>query len=712
MPFCSKFFNQEKKLNELDDVIQDKILRISQMKAEIKNLENKINHITNEIENLENEKVELSDIISENDYRIKDFSKQKQKFLEALDMTENQISEYDIKKVKQEIFVLKENINEAISKKIGLRKKLNSLKEELEGYQNQRIPISIDCVNLQTEIEKKGITSEFLFETIDFKKNQEKWRVILESILNKEKIGLVVSEKHQLLAEKLNRENQFNATVLSPRHEFAQHRKPEDSLCNWNHIFEVCPQKLSENSIIDLMNLKLGGIYFPETPDDLERYRTTKPFAQFASLDGYYYTIYSQSKIFKSNRTMIGKGANEIEILRIQEEILEVEELLNHNITNLEFLEEKCQKSENILELLKLIKESIEIGELIQENQILKNKLEEINEILRDPKKSIDDCENKIGNDDDLQKRLENELEIDNNEFQGLQEILESISNEFNGYLIKYNELFQDQRDRFDIEEFFIQYKEENIEYRGLLKKIKEFLKKIEEPTEKSENLNIQLERIKGALAQYNEYSEKDQINFETAIDDDERFKKEIVEFSNEIRKCEEQFNRADTQLIEELSKWERQVSKVFRQIMNELELDGELIFQRGKSSIDLELNIRVSNTIGGVFENIEESNFSGGETQRTAVAFMIAIISQSSYPYVVWDEFDSHVGDDHREMIAEVIKKYFANRKLIALSPQDIVQGYVRVFPRIYEVWKNDDGFSRLSLYISENNEKEKKEK
>ena len=83
---------------------------------------------------------------------------------------------------------------------------------------------------------------------------------------------------------------------------------------------------------------------------------------------------------------------------------------------------------------------------------------------------------------------------------------------------------------------------------------------------------------------------------------------------------------------------------------------------------------------------------------QRTGVAFMVAIISQSRYPYVVWDEIDSDVGDDHREKIADVIELFFTGRKVIALSPQVLIPGYKKAFPLIAEVFKNDDGFSRLT--------------
>ena len=312
----------------------------------------------------------------------------------------------------------------------------------------------------------------------------------------------------------------------------------------------------------------------------------------------------------------------------------------------------------------------------------------------------IEDYKSKIKNNQDRIERLKTDLEQENNRFQVIQKALQNLSETFNFYLSEWKEKTLQNKREINVEDFFIEYKEKDIDYKGITDKINEFLAEIPFPSDDSYTIKIKIEQKQLHMNDYIEFSELDEENFVKAKEEDERFREEIVDYDKEIERSEQQFNKADRQLLEELEQYKEKVNKIFRAVMNKLDLDGIIEFSRQGSSVNFELNLKVANQIDGALDLFEDSNFSGGEMQRTGVAFMVAIISQSRYPYVVWDEIDSDVGDDHREKIAEVIEIFFAGRKVIALSPQVLIPGYKKAFPLIAEVLKNDDGFSRLTYY------------
>ena len=123
-------------------------------------------------------------------------------------------------------------------------------------------------------------------------------------------------------------------------------------------------------------------------------------------------------------------------------------------------------------------------------------------------------------------------------------------------------------------------------------------------------------------------------------------------------------------------------------------------------------MNLKVANSVEGALVNYEESGFSGGEQQRTAIALMITLLSKSNYTYTIWDEFDSEVDESKRELIANCFKKYLPYRKIIGISPREISRGYLKIFKLLFEIWRNQDNESVISIldkeeYFGENFEK-----
>ena len=81
----------------------------------------------------------------------------------------------------------------------------------------------------------------------------------------------------------------------------------------------------------------------------------------------------------------------------------------------------------------------------------------------------------------------------------------------------------------------------------------------------------------------------------------------------------------------------------------------------------------------------------------------MITLLSKSNYTYTIWDEFDSEVDESKRELIANCFQNYLPNRKIIGISPRELSKGYLKVFKHLYEIWKNQDNQSIISILDKE---------
>lgn len=703
--FYSDFQINEQELHSTDDIIQEQNVKISQLKKNIEQNKKQIEDIEVGIEKIQEKKAKISTKNKEAIVKIENHKSSKKKYLTTLQLTESEVLSKNLAIITQDKKFKEEILDSINAEKYNLSNEENITKKDLMKLKKEKkFSLKIHALKIKKIFSSQGIPSEFLFETLEFKTDQKQWANIIEAILSKSKKGIVVPEKFQIKAEKISRENGFDVIIFSPRHKYAIKRAPNPSFRNWKDILNISPKNLESQDIEDIMNFLLGNIYFPNNPKELEEYRKALPSSNFACLDGYYYTIYSQNKINTRNiQLMIGKGAIEYEINRLNSRLKEIEVQISLKNQSYDEFNVEYTFLKTMEDCLILLKEESNIEKLVKKQFQLADELRQVNQQLRDPEGSIKEYRENLARHSSNLSQLESNLESNLNSFKEKQQILQEISKIFNEKLTSWNDFLPSSNAIDNIDQYFINYQEELIEYTGILIKIQPILKKIPQPVKSSSDLEIDIARTKSAIEQYSELSKKDEENYKIAQDEIQRIQKEITEFSNEINRCNEQFKKAENQLLEQLSIWREKVSKIFTQVMKELELDGEIDFQRGEGSTDFQLNLKVANQIGGAKELIESSNFSGGEKQRTAVAFMVAIISQSNYPYVVWDEFDSHVGDDIREKIANVVKKFFSERKLIALSPQDIVKGYARVFPRIYEVWKNDDGFSRISEYIPE---------
>lgn len=162
-------------------------------------------------------------------------------------------------------------------------------------------------------LEEKNIPSELLFETLEFKKGTEKWHDYIENILAQNKIGIVVKEEDGRLAEEINRELNSEAIILSPRKKYVL--KGKKGLRDWSSLIEVWPQLLSSETIENLTDLMMRGLYFATSVKEKEQFLAQAPYSKVFYLDGYTYNIYSQRKFYFTDTSyMIGKGAIDIYI--------------------------------------------------------------------------------------------------------------------------------------------------------------------------------------------------------------------------------------------------------------------------------------------------------------------------------------------------------------------------------------------------------------
>ncbi|MFX1295493.1 MAG: hypothetical protein ACFFD2_11675, partial [Promethearchaeota archaeon] len=230
---------------------------------------------------------------------------------------------------------------------------------------------------------------------------------------------------------------------------------------------------------------------------------------------------------------------------------------------------------------------------------------------------------------------------------------------------------------------------------------VENLLETFDQPKTTVSEIERNLEIKQGSLIGFEDVNRSILEEYDNVSKQVENFELHLETYKSEMQSCEDRFDVAVKNLEYELVKWQESVNKEFKAILKGLELDGEMRFDETQGVEGAyELNLYVANQVGGSLDQIEEIRLSKGERRRVSVSFEMAILTQSKSPFLVWDEFDQNLGDDHRELLAKMIIKHLPKRKLIAISPSQLVQEYVRIFPIIITVWKNDDQCSMVSPY------------
>ncbi len=581
---------------------------------------------------------------------------------------------------------------------INIQREYRDYNKKLMELEEKKFEIPSYIFTVQDALKQKGIPSELLYETLDFKPGTERWQEYIENILASNKMGIVVKEEHGRFAEKINRDLKSDAIVLSPRKKYVV--RGREGLRDWSDLLEVSPQLLPLETIEDLMNLMMRNFYFADNFKEKEKFLENAPYSRIYCQDGYTYNIYSQRKFhFVNTSYMIGEGAVEKEknrlstfIENLKDKMVDYKSEISERLQNLEIINKK-------LEYVLLSEKEKEINEIIDKKENLSNRLNELISILSFPTQNIERLKEDIERFKKNREEKRASINDNANKLALLIKDLTNITKTFNTYLEKWA-LLEDteynQKTVLVVDNYII---DENYQYRGITNEAKTILEKVKKPSEILEVLEKRIIETRSALNQYQDVDASVVKIFEDSKREIQTIEQLNKQYEYEKTECENKFVIAIDNLKDKLIKWQDIVSRRYRSVMRGLNLDGELKFNPTEIEGDYQLNINVSNVVDGSLDTIEYANFSKGERLRASIAFEIAILAESPSPFSVWDEFDQNIADDHKELLARVIEQHLPNKKLVCISPYTPTPGYIRIFPHIIQIWKNQYKESQITL-------------
>lgn len=675
--------------------------------------QSRIENLTNQIASLKEERISLQ---LERDELVTDIKSYERILNEKLSL---------IKKMKLEIPLLSDwnllsdqseqlinDIKSLEAALLSLDKEHQDNKELLELIKKDKIRVDMETTHLISELHKSGIICEFLYEALEFQDDVEEWIDYMETLLSQNKYGIVVNEEHREQAESINRKLQLDTVLLYPRKDFVKIPCPE--LRNWTHILKVNPQQVREDTIMNLLHLMLSSTYFAVNPDEKENILHKQPRSRIICLDGYQYNTYSQRKFLRGKPTyVIGKGAKEKEIKRIELELDNLDQQIVELRKDLVQKQSEEKSVEYKKEFLELIKDKEIISEKQRRFDDIDKKLNLLNNELADPEAQIKQLQENINSDKDKRVRIIKEIEECHKSLETFQIKISNFAQSFYKSLSEWNELIKYNYKDNGTKSFILPIKEELIgeylepdnlgtEYKfvGIHEDAKNILDTLNPPKETANILEHVLFEKKASLEGYEDVDQSIVKKYEEVTEAVEKFEHHLKTYEKDIQLYQEKFDNAVHNLENELIKWQDGVNKEFRAILQGLELDGHMEFNHSfETEGAYELNLLVANAIGGSMDPIENMRFSKGERLRVSIAFEMAILTQSKSPYFVWDEFDQNIGDDHRELLANMIEEHLPDRKLIGISPRQLIKGYIRIFPQIITVWKNDSQCSMITV-------------
>jgi len=686
--FFSIYENNEKSSDEIE-----------KLRNELKSITQKIANIKTKFQTQQVEKEELIKKIDDLKYKTREFTTSYEAVISYLDTLKVSVSEISNQiEIEQQKKIEEQELEELKANKINLQKRLKDYNLNLKEIEHEKFVIPAYISKIQKRFREKKIPSELLFETLEFKKGTDMWHDYIENILAYNKIGIVVKEEDGRLAEEINRNLNSNAIILSPRKKYVL--KGKKGLRDWSSIIEIRPQLLSSENIEDLMNLMMRGLYFANSVKEKEQFLNQAPYSKVICQDGYTYNIYSQRKFhFTDTSYMIGKGAIEKEKNRIVKHI----ESINNKIKKLNSeISAKKQMSElaiKKLEYLNLKNKKAEIDIFEKEKIESSRRLEELHSILSFPQQNIERLNEDIERSKRNIEEKRNSIEENNQELTSLILELNSLADAFKNYgeMVNILESIEIENESIKLVENYTI--DDNYKYTGINKEANQLLSQIEKPIENVEYFNNEILKTESALDQYQDVDSSIVKVYEDTMNNIRTLDELNHQFEFEKDECQNKFLITVSNLKDKLLKWQDIVSKRYKSIMIGLNLDGELKFNETEIEGDYQLSINVSNAVGGSLDAIEYSNFSKGERLRASIAFEMSILAESSSSFSVWDEFDQNIADDHKELLALVIEKHLPEKKLICISPYTPTPGYIRIFPNIIHIWKNQNKESQITL-------------
>ncbi|MEX2714999.1 MAG: ATP-binding protein [Candidatus Sigynarchaeota archaeon] len=709
----ARVFDSYEKYKAAEKEFYEKIEARRAAMTERESLRGKINkdterkeEIVKSIETVRKKKELTNANLEEITFQIKKHDEGKKQVIAALDERSLGKPSLDDKdRLKKEAESTEEAIEELRTRSSPIAKSLREKEEQLAAREGNKVPLPKDVVRLRKELESAGIPCELLFETLEFKPGAGEWIDYIETLLAESKYAIVVDEENREKAEAVNRAMQSDATLIYPRREYV--RTPDPTLRNWMSLLDVQTSSVRKDTVIMAMNMMLSGTYFATDPVEKERYFKRIPAARVICLDKYMYLIYMQRKFLKRvPEYVIGKGAKQKEIERLREEIARLKDeqsAIKREIDEQRRALDNIRVEEQYIEFL--AKEG-EIGTARVREAALRKELDELNMALANPEGQIASLESQIEQAKRERKRQEETIQVIEAELKKLQDTLTLNTKDFDLNMLEWVKMQQQPVvvGTFSLSlnelHLFMEVREAEFVFLGIIKDVDTIIAQMSRPTFHVDELQHELAKHEAALQGYADVDETIVQKYTESKKQLATLQDLLAKHQQEVRECEGKFNTAVDNLVAALVKWQQIVSKKFQAIMNGLQLDGKLEFNEDpKKPGEYELNLIVANSIGGSLDKIEETRFSKGERLRVSITFEMAILTQSRSAFFVWDEFDQNIGDIHREMLADVIAQFLPDRKLIAISPNNLIKGYVRIFPQFNTIWKNDDQCSEVSI-------------
>jgi chromosome segregation ATPase len=672
-------------------------LEIEKLKIELAGYDDTFKQLSEQLQNVESQKSDLQ-------FEIREFEKELELFRRKIEESYVNIADYPTSSLPELASTAQKRLDEINGQIAVSIQEFRDLNEQLSNLKRDQPSLPRDCMILSKELASRGIAHEFVYEVLDIAPGKEEWRDILESVLSENKKAIMVEPKDRLEAEWINRSRNLEAILLSPRKESPREPRTYRPFKMWEDILTITSNKIRENTVKNILDYLLGNVYFADTPEEKEQILNSSR-GTVLCLDNYKYDSCSQRRIHKPREYLIGKNAKKLEQNRIEQKIQALESEISRLQQDKKTVEKNLQLYRNLQSYNELYNKIPDIEQKKTSLEAIKKQYDELTVKMANPKDHRARLERRLEDNKETYRKNEEALNIRRTEYAQIQKDITSIVEEFSSKLgsfkaniDSFKEFINASLREIDLEPLFPMINDERISYRGIKDSISSIKELFKIPNQDQQELRSKINYLNGRLAGYADISNNVPRLFEAAKSNLSTLEQELNNYEATFRRCDEQHQEAKNELNDKLFKWQRDVNRNFSRIMQMLELDGELKFDQVDEEGRYCLHFNVANSVGGAKSILEKSNLSGGEKQRTNIAFIIAIVLQTQYTYLIWDEPDANIGDPYREKLSNVIREFFSNRKLIFASPQRIVKGYVKVFDQIIEVFKDQTNHSRIS--------------
>ncbi|CAI2368483.1 unnamed protein product [Moneuplotes crassus] len=395
---------------------------------------------------------------------------------------------------------------------------------------------------------------------------------------------------------------------------------------------------------------------------------------------------------------------------------------------NIKIFEENSRQKQSLLENISKIQLQIEqlgIEQSNQANEVLSKEKEEINRALEKDQNEKDEIEQRMGDIkesfDDTQKELqegkkafENEernLEKAQNELESVKKRTQELSKIFNETKYKLRSAYFKFLKQLVIKGSITDKKAERAFKKVELESsVKSFLKSIEElDYEISSGVNIDFDRssenvIKTRIAEL----KKDLQAKEKSIEDYERVsmlapecKRELGELKDRITELrskndeEEQGGKESLDRLRELrnlrtvtlqdiiSMLDRRVSPIYQYLTKKNEMvfgTSTIMVENKQDPFNGSINF-IANPPGK--RNVYDiQQLSSGEKTMALLSFIFALIKYQDLPFIIFDEADAHLDDNHIGRVVEYIKTrlqkqcIFVSHKSLTIESSDSLIG------------------------------------